>query len=113
MRGAEIGVFHVDVREQPAGSRDDDIGTLNQCGFLLVKSGSHSPAVNGQGGGSCKIGEPFDLLVNLQNQLPRWGDDQGMHAGVSLPGDVVQNREQIGCCLSGTRLGTGNQVFPL
>ena len=110
-----LGGVHPDgaalhVVGEAAGGGHHDLGVLFQ-GVDLLADGRAAVEADGADAGS-ESGEVPQLLRDLDGQLPRGGQDHGLHALV-LRVDVLHDGDAVGKGLAGAGGGLGHHVLPL
>src|SRR5690606_2563932 len=101
------------MTKQSPGCRHNNICSLLDGAFLLLITHSVSTAIDCNGGSTCKISQTHDLMLYLHGQLPGRKYDARIDHFPRVLTQLMKGRVQIGCCLTGTRLRTCNEVMLL
>ena len=110
---AQIYVAQADMAYKTAGSGYDDIGTHGKAAFLLLKADAVIASVDGGAGYVGKVGESFNLLVNLLSQFTGGHHNEAIHRvfRVATLGQLVKYGEQVGGGLAGSGLRYSYKVM--
>ena len=102
------------MRNHPARSGDDHVGTHEHAPLLDVPALAVAAAVDDRRGDGQIIGETLELLVDLLRELARGHDDDRLDdvVGVALDEQPVQKRQGVGRGLARTGLGAADDVAP-
>ena len=102
-KAREIDVSHTDMREQAAGSGNNDVRPhLEPLGFC-VETGTVVAAIDGNAGDAVQVvAEPLHGLVYLLSQLARGSHDDAVDGilGVATVVEHGENGQQVGCRLA-------------
>ena len=97
----------LEVVEEPARRRDDDVGASAERGLLRPHADT---AIHRGAAQPREAGEVPAVLVDLRGELPRGRDDERARDAARLAVEVLQDRQQECRRLAAARHGAGEDV---